>query len=259
MATAHYKYYLAAGNVVTLSSNYPYLFASGGDDTSYGSWHFKSAEYMQPEWGADVTLINIRCLMETGTPDDPTFYVPEDRDFTTGTEPTEVGDMFTLTLPPFDPRWLTVIWDTENDEYVFYGSSRWGDLSAVGGGRYSQELIAITNKGEIYTRKDAQLELVPNPTIWYAEPSAVDHENIQMSARTVYHPFEDVQYSFECTAGGGNDSGWQDSNAYTDTGLTPETEYTYKAKSRAKTSLYETDWSEELSATTTEDMGNGPS
>jgi hypothetical protein len=35
-----------------------------------------------------------------------------------------------------------------------------------------------------------------------------------------------VEYYFECTVGGGSDSGWQDSTIYTDTGLTPSTTYT---------------------------------
>ena len=32
-----------------------------------------------------------------------------------------------------------------------------------------------------------------------------------------------VEYYFECTAGGGHDSGWQDSVTYQDTGLQPDT------------------------------------
>ena len=60
-----------------------------------------------------------------------------------------------------------------------------------------------------------------------------------------------VEYYFECTAGGGNDSGWQDSTTYIDTGLTPETSYTYRVKARDKSANQnETGWSSEASATT---------
>jgi len=41
-----------------------------------------------------------------------------------------------------------------------------------------------------------------------------------------------VEYYFECTGGGGNDSGWQDSKIYTDTGLSPCTQYTYRVRAR---------------------------
>ena len=43
-----------------------------------------------------------------------------------------------------------------------------------------------------------------------------------------------VEYFFDCTAGGGNDSGWQDSASYTDTGLSSNTSYTYTVKARDK-------------------------
>jgi len=60
-----------------------------------------------------------------------------------------------------------------------------------------------------------------------------------------------VQYFFECTAGGGNDSGWQNSPTYEDTGLSSSTQYTYRVKARDKSSNQnETGWSSEASATT---------
>jgi methionine-rich copper-binding protein CopC len=43
-----------------------------------------------------------------------------------------------------------------------------------------------------------------------------------------------VEYYFTCTAGGGNNSGWQDSPVYTDTGLTPGVQCSYTVKARDK-------------------------
>jgi hypothetical protein len=53
-----------------------------------------------------------------------------------------------------------------------------------------------------------------------------------------------------CTAGaGGHDSVWQDSSTYTDIGLAADVIYTYKVKTRDKSSAHnETDWSNEKSA-----------
>ena len=60
-----------------------------------------------------------------------------------------------------------------------------------------------------------------------------------------------VEYYFECTAGGGHDSGWRDSPTFEDTGLQAETEYTYRVKARDKSpNQNETGWSNETSATT---------
>ena len=60
-----------------------------------------------------------------------------------------------------------------------------------------------------------------------------------------------VEYYFDCTAGGGNDSSWQDSTTYEDTGLSPSTQYTYRVKARDKSSNQnETGYSTTKSATT---------
>ena len=60
-----------------------------------------------------------------------------------------------------------------------------------------------------------------------------------------------AEYYFECTAGGGHDSGWRDSAVYEDTGLQAETEYTYRVKARDKSpNQSETGWSNEASAMT---------
>ena len=66
-------------------------------------------------------------------------------------------------------------------------------------------------------------------------PVAVSITGITMTATTVTD-VNGVQYYFTETSGnpGGSDSGWQDSPVYTDTGLTPNTSYTYKVKARDK-------------------------
>jgi hypothetical protein len=90
----------------------------------------------------------------------------------------------------------------------------------------------------------------PDPMTWASPPAAEDPFSITMTATTATDP-SGVEYYFECTTGGGNDSGWQDSPKYVDTGLTPETQYTYRVKARDKSSSHnETGWSSEESATT---------
>ena len=45
-----------------------------------------------------------------------------------------------------------------------------------------------------------------------------------------------VEYLFDCVSGDGHDSGWQGSPSYTDSHLTPDTEYAYVVKARDKAS-----------------------
>jgi hypothetical protein len=73
----------------------------------------------------------------------------------------------------------------------------------------------------------------PDPMTWQTLPYATGSTSISMTATTASDP-SGVEYYFECTAGGGNDSGWRDSPIYEDTGLQPETQYTYRVQARDK-------------------------
>jgi hypothetical protein len=73
----------------------------------------------------------------------------------------------------------------------------------------------------------------PTPMTWAHEPNAISSSSITMMASKATD-ISGVEYYFTCTAGGGHNSGWQDSNTYTDTSLTNNTTYTYKVKARDK-------------------------
>jgi hypothetical protein len=73
------------------------------------------------------------------------------------------------------------------------------------------------------------------PMTWASLPAAVSSTSITMTAGTASDP-SGVEYYFACAAGGGHDSGWQDSPSYTDTGLAPSTSYSYQVKARDKSS-----------------------
>ena len=74
---------------------------------------------------------------------------------------------------------------------------------------------------------------VPNPMTWATVPGPTGSSSISMTAVTASDP-SGVEYYFTSTAGGGNDSGWQDSPTYVDTGLQPNTSYTYTVMARDK-------------------------
>jgi hypothetical protein len=92
----------------------------------------------------------------------------------------------------------------------------------------------------------------PDPLTWADAPAAISPTAIEMRA-TAAADASGVQYYFEETSGnpGGDDSGWQDSPSYVDTGLLPETAYAYTCRARDNSpNQNETAGSLEQSATT---------
>jgi hypothetical protein len=77
---------------------------------------------------------------------------------------------------------------------------------------------------------------VPSPMFFHSPPAPSGAGSISMVAATAFDP-AGVEYYFACTSGGtsgGNDSGWQDSPAYTDEGLAAGVSYAYTVKARDK-------------------------
>ena len=71
----------------------------------------------------------------------------------------------------------------------------------------------------------------PNPMTWSAAPHATSSTSISMTATAAFDP-SGVEYYFDCLTAGGHDSGWQSSTSYEDTGLSPNTTYTYTVTAR---------------------------
>ena len=92
----------------------------------------------------------------------------------------------------------------------------------------------------------------PGPIDWDVPPLGVSPTVITMTAKTLTDE-SGVEYLFEEMTGnpGGDDSGWQDSSGYTDSGLDPNTGYAYRVKARDKSpNKNETGWSPPGTATT---------
>jgi glucuronoarabinoxylan endo-1,4-beta-xylanase len=90
----------------------------------------------------------------------------------------------------------------------------------------------------------------PDPMEWFVTPSATDSNSIYMVAGPAVD-ISGVEFYFECLTIPDHNSGWQDSNSYEDTGLSPDIEYTYRVKARDKSVNHnETGWSTPLSAKT---------
>jgi len=90
----------------------------------------------------------------------------------------------------------------------------------------------------------------PDPMTWSIVPYASSSRSISMTATTALDA-SGVEYYFQSLTFGGHDSGWQDSPAYVDPNLVPDTTYTYRVKARDKSVWQnETDWSAAAPATT---------
>ncbi|MCK5175553.1 MAG: hypothetical protein KAR47_19310, partial [Planctomycetes bacterium] len=106
-------------------------------------------------------------------------------------------------------------------EYTVQARDRSGNLNATG---ISTPQSATTEDGSAP---------VPNPMSWLTEPFVSDTHSISMTATTASDP-SGVEYYFTCTTGGGNNSGWQSSSTYVDSGLTELVTYEYTVKARDK-------------------------
>ncbi|MEE8129655.1 MAG: tandem-95 repeat protein, partial [Vicinamibacterales bacterium] len=115
---------------------------------------------------------------------------------------------------------------------------------------HTTEQVAYLVLDQTTTGDDDTTAPTPDPMTWSAVPSATGSSSISMTASAASDP-SGVEYYFTSTAGGGNDSGWQDSPTYEDTGLAPDTDYTYTVTARDKSAAQnETAASGAASATT---------
>ena len=100
--------------------------------------------------------------------------------------------------------------------------------------------------------------LPPNPMTWKTPPQAVRPTEITMTAAAAETEFE-VEYFFENTAEPSRASGWQATPEWTETGLKPKTQYTYRVKARyTYANQIETQWSAPESVTTPEESDRQP-
>jgi hypothetical protein len=94
---------------------------------------------------------------------------------------------------------------------------------------------------------------------WAQVPQAVDESQITMTATEATDP-SGVEYYFDCMSEGCNDSGWQASVVYTDTGLAPNTAYTYVVRAKDLSANFNmTAASDEATATTAPAANQPPS
>jgi hypothetical protein len=138
-------------------------------------------------------------------------------------------------------------------------SPSWNNTGLTNGQSYTYRVKARDSKGN---ETDWSAEAsgaagnditvpTPDPMAFEVVPTALDESSITMTAATA-SDVNGVEYYFDCTTGGGNDSGWQESPVYTDTGLSSGTGYTYQVQARDKsTGQNVTALSPAASATTT--------
>ena len=95
----------------------------------------------------------------------------------------------------------------------------------------SNNTTAASAPATISTDDPDTISPEPSTMTFAIPPTALSPATISMTATTATDD-SGVEYKFICTAGGGNDSPWQDSTNYVDTGLTGDTEYTYTVIAR---------------------------
>ena len=107
------------------------------------------------------------------------------------------------------------------------------------------------------TTTDAVDVTAPATPVFETPPTAISPTEITMTAGTVSDP-SGVEYFFTSLTACGNDSGWQDSPTYTDSGLSPETEYSYTVTARDKSANQNTSGASAPQSATTPAVPTGP-
>jgi hypothetical protein len=100
--------------------------------------------------------------------------------------------------------------------YSDYGALGYYSIFALGSANNDPDVTAPT----------------PNPMTWETVPYKTGAHSIAMEASVATDTENGVEYNFICTAGGGNDSGWQPGTSYTDTSLPAGILYTYTVTAR---------------------------
>ena len=114
----------------------------------------------------------------------------------------------------------------------------------------AQNASASSGPVSARTRSMDNISPLPEQTSMKVAPVASSPSTIYMEAASASDP-SGVEYFFTCTASDCHDSGWQEASTYTDTGLNPETEYSYTVAVRDKSPQEnKTSTSAALSATT---------
>ena len=114
----------------------------------------------------------------------------------------------------------------------------------------AQNSSAASSPVSARTKRLDNTSPLPGKMSMKVAPVATSPSTIYMVATTASDP-SGVEYYFTCTTGDGHDSGWQEGASYTDTGLNPETEYSYIVTVRDKSpQVNKTSASAALSATT---------
>ena len=218
-------------------------------------WHMAAAEHPTLDYRPELIVE----FITTGN-QPPTVSITSPSDGAAFTE----GDSITIDAVASDSDGTVTMVE------FYQGGSKLGEATTspysytwnnVPVGSYS--LTAKATDNEDATRTSAAVNITvnpppdtvpptPDPMTWAAVPDATGSASISMTATTATDD-SGVEYLFECLTVGGHDSGWQNSPSYEDTGLTPDTAYTYTVKARDKSANQnETAESVAASATTLE-------
>ena len=146
-------------------------------------------------------------------------------------------------------RKYAIIWDSYDEAYAILIQSNVQNII---------EQYFPDGPPEVVGADDSEAP-TPNPMKFSTPPTATGETSISMIAAKADDDSW-VQYYFANTAGDGDDSGWQGSRVYEDTGLKPGTAYAYTVKTRDHSPAQNTSAPSQPMSARTKSMDNaGPS
>jgi autotransporter-associated beta strand protein len=173
-------------------------------------------------------------------------------------DPTTIGMVATTATSGSGPIQYYFENTTNNTNSGWISSANWSQSGLITGQSYTYRVKArdsLPNETAWSPTASATAQAdatppSPSPMTFATPPTTISPDSITMTASTATD-INGVEYFFDCLTPGGNDSGWQDSPTYTDTGLGQSTEYTYQVQARDKSPAQNTTaFSATASATT---------
>ncbi|MDP0491093.1 MAG: hypothetical protein Q7Q71_08615, partial [Verrucomicrobiota bacterium JB023] len=174
----------------------------------------------------------------------------------------------TLASDDSEPIEYSFLNTTNGDSSGWMTSRSWTNTGLIEGQEYCFQVQARDAAGNVgqwsevacATPAEDTVAPTPSPMTWASRPSAVSDSVMVMTATTASDA-AGVEYYFTNTSfpDGSHDSGWQESPTFVDTGLSPESSYTYTVVARDRSAAQnETAASGEAGAMTGQPMTIGP-
>ncbi len=222
-----------AGNVKTIEARGYWRESSESPNGENFHYNWNAETYMLVGDALGRAMVSLQDDVSPPFPNPATFAIAPE-----AVVPGTIGMVATTATDPSGPVEYLFENITNGNTSGWIATASWNNTGLTNGVSYTYRVKtrdALGNEGDWSAELGATAGSDttapnPNPMAFAAAPAATGENTITMTA-TAATDINGVEYYFDAIDGG-NDSGWQSSPEYTDSGLAPGTTYTYVVRAR---------------------------